>query len=291
MLWDKDVLHFLLGMFEAGSSHHTYVDLKRMLPNQAVDEVCQLAFSPDGYEMFYPAEDMGDEDHLVEEIEPGKFAYFDRGWRPVAEQDIKRYRMDWLPKVLRTELHLSGEMQEIVPERLWLLGELRHAETNTPIWLSRGLSHGGGFDSVYDALAARSHQREGVILCSSAPVSQRLELPGSYRLINPIELLNRNGYLSSEVLVGIAAPGTSRQDSPLHWDSDNGLLHIKGDVIRFTGEKRRHVITLLYDRCLKAENKWNIQALLEEIDSSSTHISKLFKNHKRWRDMTMVCVG
>ena len=122
----SEVFCFLLGMFEAGSSHHTYADLKQMLPNQTVDEVCQLAFSPDGYEMFYPAEGMDDEDYPVEEVEPGKFAYFDRGWRPVSEQDIKRYRyrMDWLPKTLRTELYLSGEVQEVVPEQLWLLGEL-----------------------------------------------------------------------------------------------------------------------------------------------------------------------
>ena len=43
-------------------------------------------------------------------------------------------------------------------------------------------------------------------------------------------------------------------------------------------------ITLLYERCLKKENEWNIQALLEEVDSSSPHISKLFKGNTRWKE-------
>ena len=91
MTFNPATFRFLLNMFEAGPLHHTYADLKQRLLNQDIEEIIQLAYQPDGYEMFYPAEDMDDEDRPVEEIEPGQSAYFDRDWHPVNEQDIKRY--------------------------------------------------------------------------------------------------------------------------------------------------------------------------------------------------------
>lgn len=155
-----------------------------------------------------------------------------------------------------------------------------------PIWLARHLSRGEVIDEVYDALAALEQGREGLIITHRRPESKRFSFPGDYKLVDPISLLNDEGYLSTEHLAVHVQPKRQRQNTLIYWDEDRGLLYPRGrEPIQFTGSMNRRVITLLYERCLKTENKWNVQALLEEVGSKSTHISKLFRGHPHWKDV------
>lgn len=282
-----DLFHFLVAMFEAGPRTRMIAELKAFLPNQDIEALVQMAFQPEGYCMWYPVE--GSEYAEVHEVEPGKFCYFDAGWYPLNPDELKQYRysMDWLPKTLKSGLHISGKTTEIVPDKFWRLGNFKFMDQVVPIWLARHLSRGEVIDEVYDALATLEQDREGLIITHRRPESRRFSFPGDYKLVDPIRLLNEDGYLSTDYLKAMIQPEVSHRADSVYWDENNGHLHIGGDVIRFSGEKRRKVITLLYGRSKESNKKWNIQALLDEVDSNSTHISKLFKNHPRWKEVVM----
>ena len=282
----SDLFHFLVAMFEAGPRTRMITELKASLPNQDIEALVQMAFQPEGYCMWYPVE--GSEYAEVHEVEPGKFCYFDAGWYPVNPDELKQYRysMDWLPKTLKSGLQISGKTAEIVPGKFWRLGDFRFMDQVVPIWLARHLSRGEVIDEVYDALAALEQGREGLIITHRRPESKRFSFPGDYKLVDPISLLNDEGYLSTEHLAVHVQPKRQRQNTLIYWDEDRGLLYPRGrEPIQFTGSMNRRVITLLYERCLKTENKWNVQALLEEVGSKSTHISKLFRGHPHWKDV------
>ena len=282
----SDLFHFLVAMFEAGPRTRMITELKASLPNQDIEALVQMAFQPEGYCMWYPVE--GSEYAEVHEVEPGKFCYFDAGWYPVNPDELKQYRysMDWLPKTLKSGLQISGKTAEIVPGKFWRLGDFRFMDQVVPIWLARHLSRGEVIDEVYDALAALEQGREGLIITHRRPESKRFSFPGDYKLVDPISLLNDEGYLSTEHLAVHIQPKRQRQNTLIYWDEDRGLLYPRGrEPIQFTGSMNRRVITLLYERCLKTENKWNVQALLEEVGSKSTHISKLFRGHPHWKDV------
>ena len=282
----SDLFHFLVAMFEAGPRTRMITELKASLPNQDIEALVQMAFQPEGYCMWYPVE--GSEYAEVHEVEPGKFCYFDAGWYPVNPDELKQYRysMDWLPKTLKSGLQISGKTAEIVPGKFWRLGDFRFMDQVVPIWLARHLSRGEVIDEVYDALAALEQGREGLIITHRRPESKRFSFPGDYKLVDPISLLNDEGYLSTEHLAVHIQPKRQRQNTLIYWDEDSGLLYPRGrEPIQFTGSMNRRVITLLYERCLKTENKWNVQALLEEVGSKSTHISKLFRGHPHWKDV------
>ena len=282
----SDLFHFLVAMFEAGPRTRMITELKASLPNQDIEALVQMAFQPEGYCMWYPVE--GSEYAEVHEVEPGKFCYFDAGWYPVNPDELKQYRysMDWLPKTLKSGLQISGKTAEIVPGKFWRLGDFRFMDQVVPIWLARHLSRGEVIDEVYDALAALEQGREGLIITHRRPESKRFSFPGDCKLVDPISLLNDEGYLSTEHLAVHVQPKRQRQNTLIYWDEDRGLLYPRGrEPIQFTGSMNRRVITLLYERCLKTENKWNVQALLEEVGSKSTHISKLFRGHPHWKDV------
>ena len=282
----SDLFHFLVAMFEAGPRTRMITELKASLPNQDIEALVQIAFQPEGYCMWYPVE--GSEYAEVHEVEPGKFCYFDAGWYPVNPDELKQYRysMDWLPKTLKSGLQISGKTIEIVPDKFWRLGNFKFMDQVVPIWLARHLSRGETLDEVYDALAALEQGREGLIITHRRPESKRFSFPGDYKLVDPISLLNDEGYLSTEHLAVHIQPKRQRQNTLIYWDEDRGLLYPRGrEPIQFTGSMNRRVITLLYERCLKTENKWNVQALLEEVGSKSTHISKLFRGHPHWKDV------
>ena len=282
----SDLFHFLVAMFEAGPRTRMITELKASLPNQDIEALVQMAFQPEGYCMWYPVE--GSEYAEVHEVEPGKFCYFDAGWYPVNPDELKQYRysMDWLPKTLKSGLQISGKTIEIVPDKFWRLGNFKFMDQVVPIWLARHLSRGETLDEVYDALAALEQGREGLIITHRRPESKRFSFPGDYKLVDPISLLNDEGYLSTEHLAVHIQPKRQRQNTLIYWDEDRGLLYPRGrEPIQFTGSMNRRVITLLYERCLKTENKWNVQALLEEVGSKSTHISKLFRGHPHWKDV------
>ena len=281
-----ELFQWLVAMFEAGPRTRTIAELKEALPNQDIAALVQTAFQPDGYCMWYPIE--GTEYVEAHEVEPGKFCYFNSDWYPVDPGELKQYRysMDWLPGALKTGLHISGKTTEIVPGIFLRLGYFRFMDQVVPIWLARHLSRGKIIDDVYDALAALEQDREGIIITQRRPESMRFSFPGDYRLVDPVTLLNEEGYLSTEYLAAHIHPKNQRENTLIYWDEDRGLLYLRGrEPIQFTGSKNRKAITLLYDRCLKNDNKWNIQALLEEIGSSSTHISKLFRGHPHWKEV------
>lgn len=282
----SELFHFLVAMFEVGPRTRMVAELKASLPNQDIEALVQMAFQPEGYCMWYPVE--GSEYAEVHEVEPGKFCYFDAGWYPVNPDELKQYRysMDWLPKTLKSGLQISGKTAEIVPGKFWRLGDFRFMDQVVPIWLARHLSRGEVIDEVYDALAALEQDREGIIITQRRPESKRFSFPGDYKLVDPISLLNDEGYLSTEHLAVHIQPKRQRQNTLIYWDEDRGLLYPRGsEPIQFTGSMNRRVISLLYERCLKTENKWNVQALLEEVGSKSTHISKLFRGHPHWKDV------
>nr|MDT0251904.1 hypothetical protein [Endozoicomonas sp.] len=177
--------------------------------------------------------------------------------------------------------HISGDIQEIVPKKLWRLGEFRHMDRVAPIWLARRLSQGDSFDEIYDALAGLKQDREGLILCCSRPFSKRVTFSGDYQLVDSVSLLNDQGYLSTESLAAYIQPKNQREDTLVYWDENRGLLYLRGkEPIQFTGTMNRRAIGLLYERCLETENKWNSQALLRRlVQTPLTSVSCFVATH------------
>ena len=195
-----ELFQWLVAMFEAGPRTRTIAELKEALPNQDIAALVQMAFQPDGYCMWYPIK--GTEYVEVHEVEPGQFCYFDSGWYPVDPGELKQYRynMEWLPKTLKKGLQISGKTTAIVPEKFWRLGDFKFMDRVVPIWLAKHLSQGDVIDDVYEALATLEHDREGIIITQRRPESKWFSFPGDYKLVDPVSLLNDEGYLSIEYL-------------------------------------------------------------------------------------------
>ncbi len=293
MQMKPDTFRFLQQLFEVAPVHCTLPDICRRFSLQEAEWVLKQVFTRDGFRM-YIAVDGADDIREVVEIERGKFAYYDLGYVPVPANDLARYRYrtDWLPQKLRQGLHLSGKQEVVLEGQLWLLGHFKHHDVNEPLWLAKGLNQGKYFDAVYDALLSSPGGQTGIVLSHTQPVSKRASLPGSYRIIDPYDLLNEQGYLCGEKLYQYLKPHKTREDTLVHWDDSRGLLYLKGrSPIEFKGPKAKTVIRLLYECCLEKDNCRNEQALLEEAGSSSSRLRDLLKSNPLWQEAIGVNKG
>lgn len=282
MKFNPTQFSFLLAMFESGAVTLNVAMLQRRFNATDLTMLLGLAFEANG--LLLTCFDSDDEAVDAVPYQRGKYHFLDGVWHDVDANLLKayRYRMDWLPKTLKSSLHLSGKIIETIPQCLWLLGYLEQGRTRTPIWLARQLQQADIVDQIYDALDSLTQDRYGVIISEHSISYKRFAFPGKYRIVKPAALLNDEGYLTT-LFLELPQP---HENQLIHWNEAKGVLTRRGQApVLFKGTMNRRAISILYDRCFKKRNTINMNVLLEQVGSSSSHINKLFSGHANWREV------
>lgn len=91
-------------------------------------------------------------------------------------------------------------------------------------------------------------------------------------------------------IAGLCRPIPTRSELPVECEESGRWIRINGTVCRF-GDKQAKVIRLLYDAWDAGKGWLREQDVLEEAESTSTQIRRLFKGRTDWQEIIEVQSG
>ena len=190
---------YLSGLYETDSETVLKACLDMDRPNEAADIISSGALTPGGlaYEIPIDTDDGPQWLEVIErnpEHEPGVFTCYcvSEGFVEVTEEQQRQYKYDrdWLVKVLKTHLKLTGGQASVVPNQLEWLGNIHVDGQPYQVLLARHLTSMNGFKSIYQGLESWSGKSAGIVLTVSERYDHLLPLPGGYPVVSIMSLLS-----------------------------------------------------------------------------------------------------
>ena len=215
------------------------------------------------------------------------------GWVDAPEADMKTYELnlDWMFRHLSDLVGIDEgvKVRQIVPNLLWELGSIWSGRRKATVFLSRKLSYSRNFDRVYDGLAQWAGKATGAVLSLTVPDSRHAELPGGHRILSLQDAIveTSSGYeMDMELLHGALKGAYPSTDVGLVLHSaDFSSVTVHGQEFLFTGLKHKQVLEILIRAWKSGQPRCRTQAVLEEVESTTNTVAKLFSGRKDWKDL------
>ncbi|MCW7551788.1 hypothetical protein NX722_03865 [Endozoicomonas gorgoniicola] len=290
----KRTFRYLAGLYETNTDRILKASLEVDAPNEATDIISSGALAPDGLAYEIPIDTTDGIQWLdVIEREPGVFTCYcaSEGFIEITEEQQRQYfyDLDWLIKVLKSHLKLTGDQITVVPTQLEWLGNLRVDEQLYQVLLARHLTSMGGYKSIYQGLDSWSGKGAGVILTVPERYDHLLPLPGGYPVVSVMSLLSSESPCRieskklKEFLRATFQPDAGKLE--VRWECYGIQGRFKADNREpwdIRGEKRCGVTSLIYDAWL-AGNAGITTDQLNEEGFKVTHPGNCYNDH-RWKD-------
>ena len=200
------------------------------------------------------------------------------GWQNIPAAQLSPLSLD-LPKIARAVAAALGlasrfETQEIVPGKLWRIGEREIARKRHRVW----------FAPVVDEDVARALSGEaGVLVCVDAPACR----PTALAKLAPVALracahLRKAGLVIEDLQAYVGSASTSELGTSLA-SLDQRAVHINGEPVAVSPQVQRF-LKVLVDANGKPVHKSTIADALEiDVDRFSPH--EIFKRHKEVKEV------
>jgi hypothetical protein len=194
------------------------------------------------------------------------------GWQNIPAAQLSPLTLD-LPKIARAVAAALGlasrfETQEIVPAKLWRLGEREIARKRHRVW----------FAPVVDEDIARALSGEaGVLACIDAPTSRLPAMPK----LSPVPLracahLRKAGLVIEECEAYVGSASTSEIGTSLASLSER-VVHINGERVAVSPQVQRFLAVLVAADGNPVHKSTIADALEIDVDKFSPH--QIFKKH------------
>ncbi|WP_257291730.1 hypothetical protein [Endozoicomonas sp. ONNA1] len=290
---------YLAGLYETDSETVLKACLENDRPNEASDIVSSGALTPGGLASVIPI-DTDDGELWLEVIErnperePGVYTCYcvSEGFVEVTEDQERQYKYDrdWLIKVLKNHLKLSGEQVTVIPELLEWLGNIQVDGQPYQVLLARHLTSMSGFKSIYQNLESWQGKAPGVVLTVSERFDHLLPLPGPYPIVSIMSLLSSEGPCEidtrklKDVLRATFQPDLGSLEVEWEYYGSQGRFEASGcEPWDIRGGQRCKVANMIYDAWL-AGNRGVTTEQIKEEGISYTHPRNCFNDSDQWED-------
>jgi hypothetical protein len=194
------------------------------------------------------------------------------GWQNISAAQLSALRLD-LPKIARAVAAALGlvsrfETQEIVPWKLWRIGEREIARRRHRVWFAPAVD-----EDIARALSGEA----GILVCVDAPTAR---LPAMAKLA-PVPLracahLRKAGLVIEDFEAYVGSANTNEIGTSLA-SLDQRAVHINGERIAISPQVQRFLAVLVATGG-KPVHKSNLADALEiDVDKFSPH--QIFKKH------------
>ena len=194
------------------------------------------------------------------------------GWQNIPAAQLSPLSLD-LPKIARAVAAALGlasrfETQEIVPGKLWRLGEREIARKRHRVWFAPAVD-----DDIIRALSGEA----GILVCIDAPTTR----PPAMAKLSPVPLracahLRKAGLVIEDFEAYVGCASTSEIGTSLA-SLDQRVVHINGERVAISPQVQRFLAVLVAADG-KAVHKSTIADALEiDVDKFSPH--QIFKKH------------
>ncbi len=214
-------------------------------------------------------------------------------WIQVDEQEIAAYRVDYglaLAKMLVSfERQGVPVPQPLIKDQLWDIGtmKLAGAKALAPVWFARRLGDPAVWARVEALFERRPPEEVRIILTSTpgdcVPVTTRKR----NIVISVADVLSAPGKLaiSPQILGARVFPGQAQRRFPIDHSEDCGIVWLKGEAIKFGGDKQRLLLQQLFDAYWAKSRGCRTAVVLEEAgyEPKVNSLSKAFSGRKDWR--------
>ncbi|WP_422472603.1 hypothetical protein [Endozoicomonas sp. ALB032] len=291
--------HYLAGLYETDSETVLKICLENDRPNEATDIISSGALTPGGLASVIPI-DTDDGELWLEVIErnperePGVFTCYcvSEGFVEVTEEQQRQYKYDrdWLIKVLKSHLKLSGEQVTVIPELLEWLGNIQVDGQPYQVLLARHLTSMSGFKSIYQSLESWKGKAPGVVLTVSERFDHLLPLPGPYPIVSIMSLLSSDGPCEidarklKDVLRATFEP--EAESVEVRWECYDNQGRFEADNREpwdISGGQRCKVASMIYDAWLMG-NRGVTTSQLREEGIGYTRPSNCFNDSDLWQE-------
>lgn len=195
------------------------------------------------------------------------------GWQNIPAAQLSPLSLN-LPKIARAVAAALGlasrfETQEIVPAKLWRLGEREVARKRHRVWFAPVVD-----DEIIHVLSGET----GVLVCVDAPTSR---LPATAKL-SPVPLracahLRKAGLVIEDFEAQVGSTGTSEIGTSLACLKDR-VVHVDGERVAVSPQVRRFLEVLVAADAKPVHKSTLANALEIDVDKFSPH--QIFKKHK-----------
>ncbi|WP_419835289.1 hypothetical protein [Endozoicomonas atrinae] len=287
--------YYLARLYESNDNRVLRACLTIDWPNEAADIITSGALTPGGLTYEIPIDtDDGPQWLDVVERESGVFTCYcaSEGFVEVSEEQQRQYiyDQDWLIKVLKSHLNLTGEQVSLIPGTLEWLGNLQVDGRPYQILLAKYLTSMDGFKTIYQFLENWHGKTAGVVLTISERLNHLLPLPDGYPVMSIMSLLssqepcNLDAKKLKELLKASYKPSSGTLE--VRWEShgSNGQFESEGlDPWEVRGGQRCKVASMIYDAWLVGNRGVSTEEIREE-GISYTHPRNCFNDSNRWED-------
>ena len=194
------------------------------------------------------------------------------GWQNIPAAQLSPLTLD-LPKIARAVAAALGlasrfETQEIVPAKLWRLGEREIARKRHRVWFAPVVD-----DDIIRALSGEA----GVLVCVDAPTAR---LPAMSKFA-PVTLracahLRKAGLVIEDLEAYAGSAGTSELGTSLA-SLDQRAVHINGERVAISPQVQRFLKVLVHANGKPIHKSTIADALEIDVDKFSPH--QIFKKH------------
>ncbi len=290
---------YLAGLYETDSETVLKACLEMDRPNEAADIISSGALSPGGLAYEIPI-DTDDGEQWLEVIErnpehePGVFTCYcvSEGFIEISEEQQRQYKYDrdWLIKVLKTYLNLSGGQVTVISELLEWLGNIHVDGQPYQILLARHLTSMSGFKSIYQGLESWQGKAPGVVLTVSERFDHLLPLPGGYPIVSIMSLLSADDPCEidarklKDILRATFQPEVESLEVQWEYYGSQGRFEASDrEPWDIRGGQRCKVASMIYDAWL-AGNRGVTTDQIREEGISYTHPRNCFNDSSQWED-------
>lgn len=206
------------------------------------------------------------------------------GWQNIPAAQLSPLSLD-LPKIARAVSAALGlatrfETQEIVPAKLWRLGEREIARKRHRIWLAPVLD-----DDTARALAGEA----GILVCIDTPTPR----PPAMSKLAPVPLracahLRKAGLVIEDFESYVGSVSTSEVGTSLASLSER-VAHIDGEPIAVSPQVRRFLEVLVAADGKPVHKSTLADALEIDVDKLSPH--QIFKKHMKVKEVFVAADG
>ncbi len=218
----------------------------------------------------------------------------DSGFVTLSDECLRTWRLDpgRLAVFLGRQLGLPASFKPVpvVDGLLWDLGTPRLDRTNTPVLFARRLGNEASRLRIRSELKLRRGSKQSALLTTAQRVDEDLVLPAVATVVPVVDTLVRGSDVARldtsrlAAMIGVSSPVVSGPQAPVECEDNGRWIRIHGKTYQF-GDTQGRVVRVLYD-AWEAGGDWlREQDVLEQVDSGSTQIRRLFSRRADWHEV------
>ncbi|MDN2582936.1 hypothetical protein [Aquibium sp. ELW1220] len=214
-------------------------------------------------------------------------------WIPVDSMEIAAYGVDYPLAIARmlVAFERSGPTRPVplIDDLVLDVGSIRlaGAKAPVPVWFARRLSDPSVWAKV-EGLFERRPPAENRVVLTSTP-GDRVPAPTNKRnpIVSVADVVEVPGKLaiSPQILGARVFPGDVQRRFPIEHSDDCGIVWLRGEAIRFAGDKQRRLLQMLFDAYWSKSPVCRVAVVLEEagFGSQVNSLRKAFGRRDDWR--------